>query len=107
MIKLDLLFKDLFKMSYYAVAKGRKTGLFRTWKDCETQIKGFSGAVYKKFPNEIQAKKFIEEKNGIKKSYVSANANFSVGADELSDAALLSLDIPELTVIFDSCCMLF
>ena len=46
-------------MKYYAVAKGRKTGIYTTWGDCESQVKGFSGAVYKSFPTEIEAKRFM------------------------------------------------
>ncbi|MEQ9551279.1 MAG: ribonuclease H family protein [Coleofasciculus sp. G3-WIS-01] len=34
---------------YYAVLKGRKTGLFTSWQECEKQVKGFSGAIYKSY----------------------------------------------------------
>ncbi|WP_353962237.1 RNase H1/viroplasmin domain-containing protein [Chlorogloeopsis sp. ULAP01] len=34
---------------YYAVFKGRKTGIFTSWAECEEQIKGFSGVLYKSF----------------------------------------------------------
>jgi ribonuclease HI len=42
---------------YYAVLKGRKTGIFTTWEECEEQIKGFSGALYKSFKTreEVEA----------------------------------------------------
>lgn len=30
---------------YYAVRKGRKTGVFTNWKDCEEQIMGFAGSM--------------------------------------------------------------
>ena len=46
-------------MKYYAVAKGRKTGVYTTWGECETQVKGFSGAVYKSFATETEAKRFM------------------------------------------------
>ena len=36
-------------MSFYAVAKGKKPGIYKTWKECELQVKGFPEAVYKKF----------------------------------------------------------
>lgn len=35
-------------MKLYGVWKGRKTGIFDNWADCQAQIKGFKGAVYKK-----------------------------------------------------------
>jgi len=40
---------------YYAVLKGRKTGIFDSWEQCEEQIKGFSGALYKSFKSRGQA----------------------------------------------------
>ncbi|MDY6323862.1 MAG: ribonuclease H family protein [Catonella sp.] len=44
---------------YYAVRKGRKTGIFTTWADCKAQVDGFSGAQYKSFPTEAEARDFI------------------------------------------------
>ena len=46
-------------MKYYAVAKGRKTGIFTTWDACKEQIDGFSGAIFKSFATEGEAKRFI------------------------------------------------
>jgi ribonuclease HI len=40
---------------YYAVFKGRKTGIFTSWTDCEEQIHGFSGALYKSFKSRGEA----------------------------------------------------
>lgn len=34
---------------FYAVRKGRTTGVFHSWADCQAQITGFSGAEYKSF----------------------------------------------------------
>ena len=44
---------------YYAVKEGRKIGIYETWGECETQVKGYSGAVYKKFPTYEEAKEFV------------------------------------------------
>ncbi|MBO1083368.1 hypothetical protein FQT00_07665 [Enterococcus faecalis] len=52
---------------YYAVKKGRNTGVFEKWSDAEEQIKGFSGASYKSFKTEQEANDFLlEEDNEIK-----------------------------------------
>ncbi|BAY29709.1 hypothetical protein NIES2107_15530 [Nostoc carneum NIES-2107] len=40
---------------YYAVLHGRETGIFTSWAECEKQIKGFSGAVYKSFKTRGEA----------------------------------------------------
>ncbi|MDG4657823.1 ribonuclease H family protein [Ectobacillus antri] len=40
---------------YYVVWKGRKTGIFNTWAECEAQTKGFTGARFKSFPTLAEA----------------------------------------------------
>ena len=47
-------------MPYYAVAKGKKTGIFTTWSECAESVKGFSGAIYKKFDKMSDAESFID-----------------------------------------------
>lgn len=37
------------KHKYYVVWKGRKTGIFTSWAECEKQVKGFVGAQFKAF----------------------------------------------------------
>lgn len=49
-------------MKYYAVAKGRKKGVYKTWEECKKQVDGFSGAIYKSFDNETDAQKFVAKK---------------------------------------------
>lgn len=41
---------------YYVVWKGLKTGIYSNWKECEAQIRGVDGAVYKAFKTEAEAK---------------------------------------------------
>jgi len=45
------------KQKYYVVWKGRKTGVFTSWAECEQQVKGFVDAEYKAFgtPGEAEA----------------------------------------------------
>ena len=52
-------------MNFYSVYKGRIKGVYKTWKECEEQVKGYSGAIYKKFASFEEALKFSE--NGKKK----------------------------------------
>lgn len=47
------------KMPFYAVAKGRSVGIYQSWAECEAQVKGFSGARYKKFDTESSARDFV------------------------------------------------
>lgn len=47
------------KFRVYAVKKGRKTGIFYTWAECEAQTKGFSGPVFKGFMSEEEANEWL------------------------------------------------
>lgn len=44
---------------YYAVKKGRQTGIYTSWPDCQQQITGYSGAVYKSFASKAQAQEWL------------------------------------------------
>ena len=43
------------KQKYYVVWKGRKTGIFTSWAECEVQVKGFVGAEFKSFGSRAEA----------------------------------------------------
>ncbi|WP_315444428.1 ribonuclease HI [uncultured Selenomonas sp.] len=45
---------------YYAVKRGRKTGLFTVWAECAAQVQGFQGAVYKGFMTEAEARDWLD-----------------------------------------------
>lgn len=44
---------------FYAVKKGRETGIFESWAECQKQITGFSGAEFKKFKELKQAESYL------------------------------------------------
>jgi ribonuclease HI len=48
------------KKSFYAVWKGRETGVFYNWVDCEKSVKGYSNAIYEGFYTEEDAKNAFE-----------------------------------------------
>ncbi|CAI5441994.1 unnamed protein product [Caenorhabditis angaria] len=50
------------EQTYYAVARGHKTGVFLTWDECKANTSDFKGARFKKFDNENDAKDFAEGK---------------------------------------------
>ena len=55
-------------MKVYAVRKGRKQGIFLTWKECEAQVKGFSNAEYKSFSNQAYAEQYLKSEDSTSKS---------------------------------------
>ena len=46
--------------NFYAVRKGRVTGIFATWRECERHVKGYSGAQFKGFKTEAEAEEYLE-----------------------------------------------
>ena len=46
---------------YYAVQKGRKPGIYESWKECQEQTDGYVGAVYKSFKTIEEAEEFIKQ----------------------------------------------
>lgn len=46
---------------YYAVKKGRETGIFTSWKECERAINGYKDAKFKKFLKHSHAVDFMND----------------------------------------------
>ncbi len=46
---------------FYAVQKGKETGIFLTWPECQAAIQGVSGAKYRKFAKREEAEAFVSE----------------------------------------------
>jgi Predicted double-stranded RNA/RNA-DNA hybrid binding protein len=47
------------KKNYYAVKKGLKTGIFKTWRECQQVINGYSGAEYQGFFTKEEAERYL------------------------------------------------
>ena len=64
------------KRKFYAVRKGKKTGIFNTWDECKEQVNGYSGAEYKSFTLKEEAEEYI----GLNKSIDKVNYDNRVEA---------------------------
>jgi len=53
----------LGRMPYYAVREGKSVGIYQTWKECQEQVSGYSGAKYKKFETEKEAQSYINHRD--------------------------------------------
>jgi viroplasmin and RNaseH domain-containing protein len=51
--------RDLLGKPFYAVARGRKTGIFRDWKEMNLSVQGFNQAKFRKFETEEEARAFL------------------------------------------------
>lgn len=72
------------KFKCYAVAKGRQTGVFTTWAECDAQVKGFEGPVFKGFMSIEEAEEWLAK--GGKNAY-SSGAKAAKKSEEVIDAA--------------------
>ncbi|MDD5934639.1 MAG: ribonuclease H family protein [Clostridiales bacterium] len=66
---------------YYAVKKGVTPGIYTTWADCQKNINGFSGAIYKSFLTVEEADAFL---SGLQE--VSDSSNSAQTGKSTSDA---------------------
>ncbi len=48
---------------FYAVKKGKVPGIYRSWTECQTQTKRYSGAIFKSFSTREEAENFIGQEN--------------------------------------------
>jgi ATP-dependent DNA helicase PIF1 len=48
-------------MTFYAIAKGRKTGIVKSWIECKVHTAGYPGSLYKKCDTKLEAEQFILE----------------------------------------------
>ena len=66
---------------YYAVRKGRNTGIFRTWDECKSQVFQYAGAEYKSFTTEQEALEYIGrlKNNDVQsESYAYVDGSFNI-----------------------------
>ena len=57
----------------YAVAIGRKTGVFETWKECREHTAGYPRAKFKKFRTSGDAESFLEAANSTRTADIAAD----------------------------------
>lgn len=50
------------KVKFYAVKKGLRSGIYKTWDECKKQVLGYKGAIYKSFLTYEEAKAFLEDR---------------------------------------------
>lgn len=75
---------------FYAVKKGRTTGVFITWDECKSQVSGFSGAIYKSFPSMKLANDFISNE---KQTNVTNNEEIQLNEHLLNKPSCLRKEV--------------
>jgi len=57
---------------FYAVQDGRSTGVFTSWDECNAQVAGYSGAVFRRFDTAAEAQAFSRGHSNHQPAPVSA-----------------------------------
>ena len=65
---------------FYAVAKGRQIGIYKTWPECKAQVDGFKFPKYKGFETMDEAQDYIDEHSDNRQNKV-AKASISQKMD--------------------------
>jgi len=77
---------------FYVVWKGKKPGIYDSWKDCKATIDGYKGARYKSFNS------FSEAKNAFNGNFEDFKGKCNKPR-ELSEAEKLRYGVPNMTSI--------
>ena len=67
------------KKNFYAVRVGKTPGIYKTWPECQSNVSGFPGAVYKGFETLPEAEAFMA--NGVSATSTADN----VGVENLPE----------------------
>merc|ERR1712080_159407 len=67
--------REMGKWAFYAVAKGRKVGIFSTWNECKLQTEGFNGARFKGFNSRDDAQRFVQSKGNVMSNSTKTSNN--------------------------------
>ena len=69
---------------FYAVRKGKKTGIFMTWDECKSEVQGYSAADYKSFKTREEALEYLNNeavKTNIEKNVAKEPLNIYAFVD--------------------------
>ncbi|MBU5471420.1 ribonuclease H family protein [Falcatimonas sp. MSJ-15] len=69
---------------FYAVRKGKKTGIFMKWDECKSQVQGYSAAEYKSFKTREEALEYLNNeavKTNIEKNVAKEPLNIYAFVD--------------------------
>jgi len=90
---------------YYAVRKGYKIGIFRSWAETEPLVKGFKGAKYKSFKTLAEAQAYLNQTSNSEAPSPSQPRN-QITYSNIAEPVPPHSDNPdEITVYTDGSCV--
>ncbi|XP_073905191.1 ribonuclease H1 isoform X2 [Castor canadensis] len=90
---------------FYAVRRGRRTGVFLTWNECRAQVDRFPAARFKKFATEDEAWAFVRSSGSSDGSEGQKNTCVPESQVKASKRFREPLDEGDYVVVYtDGCC---
>ena len=89
------------KQKFYAVAAGKRPGIYYTWEECRAQVEGAKGAVYKSFPTLKEAAAFLAGYDGGKDSPAEKKASDRKEVNSFIEEKIAALKDDEVIAFVD------
>lgn len=77
------------KKKYYAIRKGRKTGIFTTWNECKESISGYKGNEYRVFTSLEAAEAYLNESEVPMDAYIYIDGSYNAATDEYAGSCVV------------------
>jgi ribonuclease HI len=77
---------NMGKNYYYAVHRGRNTGVYNTWNECKNEVSGYSKPVFKKFETYEEAQAFSNSGSSDNYNH-SSNSSNSISSNNYSNSS--------------------
>lgn len=76
-------------------------GIYKTWAECEMQIKGYSGARYKSFESMMAAEKYMVDGNELLEEQINSEGNLIAQINNQVNEELRGLEKTEVVAFVD------
>lgn len=71
------------KKKFYAVVRGYNAGIYDSWEQCEPEVKGYRGQVYKSFRTRMEAEQYLHDRMRRAENHQKQGHQFrSLGRDD-------------------------
>jgi ribonuclease HI len=92
------------KAKWYVVWVGEVPGVYRSWSECETQVKGYPGASFKSFTSREEAE--VAFQSGVNTSFSlnRTRSNKSSGTPLQKDSFAVGISLPTDGLAVDAAC---
>ncbi|MBR5376893.1 MAG: ribonuclease H family protein [Lachnospiraceae bacterium] len=89
------------KQKFYAVAAGKRPGIYYSWEECRAQVEGISGAAYKSFPTLKEAAAYLAAFDGPEDADLKDHAPDKGEVNALIDGRINALGDDEVIAFVD------